>query len=267
MSPHFFQVLTNVFGFLPPLAGKVVIEPSNVILVVAWLVAGLVSLYFSVYNSRIWTSVSIGFFLLVWAQSFQINPWADMFPLLVAIHYTVGTIAIIIVSYGIQEYYFFTRTLEVSGAKTHIYLGAAALVGFASLAIAVNPEPTQFVLRNYRLANNIVWVMLCLVNIITVTRIYRELEGSPVAKGILGLGLVFLFSLIWKGSSLYLIMYQWDKDWMMIAKTVGAAGLLPDIASHVYRIEFAKTMFKTFNILTSISVMGSFAYLLRVMAR
>lgn len=263
----FFQVLTGIFGFLPPLSGKVVVDPSGIILVAAWLVAGVVSLYFTINNSRIWTSVSVGFFLLVWAQSFQINPWAEMFPSLVAIHYTVGTIAIIVVSYGIQEYYFFTRTLEVSGQKNRIYYATAALIGCASLMIVVNPEPTQFVLRNYRLANNIVWVLLCLVNIVTVARIYREIDSSPIAKGILGLGIVFLFSLIWKGSSLYLIMYQWDKDWMMIAKAAGVASLLPDIASHTYRIEFAKSVFRSFNILTSMSVMASFLYLLRLMTR
>jgi hypothetical protein len=73
----FFQALTSVFPFLPKIYNPVVIDYTTLFTVFCWLIAASISLYFSMNNSRIWTSIGIGFFLLFWSQSFQLNPWHE----------------------------------------------------------------------------------------------------------------------------------------------------------------------------------------------
>jgi len=258
----FFQNLTTWLPFLPKIYNPVIIDYSSLFTVFCWLIAASIALYFSVNNSRIWTSIGIGFFLLFWSQSFQLNPWHETFTIMIAIHFMIGTVSILMVSHGIQEYYLFTRTLEITGSKRTIYLGTLLLIVVGIVAISLNPKPDQFVLRNYRMMNNIVWFFLCILNIYYVFKIYHEMKDSPIVNGIIALGVVFVFALIWKGSGMYLAMYQWDKAWLDIIAFTGES---TNIQEHMGKVKVARWLFKTFNVLTSLSVAGTFAYLFRLL--
>jgi hypothetical protein len=258
----FFQALTSIFPFLPKVYNAVIIDFSDILLVFFWFVAAAISFYFSLNNSRIWTSISIGFFLLFWSQSYQLNPWNETFTMMIAVHYMIGTVAILIISHGIQEYFVFTRTLEITGSKQTIYIATALIIALTILVISLNPKPSLYVLRNYRIMNSVVWFYLCIINIYTVFKIYKEMKDSPIANGILSFGAVFVFALIWKGSALYLMMYQWDKPWQNI---IEFDEISTDIALHTGKVEFAQTLNKTFNFLTSFSVAGTFAYLFKLL--
>lgn len=258
----FFQNLTSWLPFLPKIYNPVVIPYSDVFVVVCWLVAASIALYFSVNNSRIWTSIGIGFFLLFWSQSFQLNPWHETFTAMIAVHYTIGTISILLVSHGIQEYYLFTRTLEITGSKKAIYIATALMIAVGIMLISYNPKPSLYVLRNYRLMNNTIWFFLCILNIYYIVKIYYEMRDSPIVNGIIALGFVFLFAMIWKGAGMYLMIYQWDKAWMDIIEFTGES---TDINLHMGKAQLARWLFKTFNFVTSLSVAGTFAYLLRLL--
>lgn len=258
----FFQNLTSFFPFLPKIYNPVVIDYTSLFTVFCWLVAATIALFFSINNARIWTSIGIGFFLLFWSQSFQLNPWHETFTAMIAIHFTIGTISILLITHGIQEYYLFTRTLEITGSKRTIYVATILLILVAIVAIILNPKPSQYVLRNYRMMNNIVWSYLCVLNIYYVVKIYIEMKDSPIAKGIIAFGFVFLFALIWKASGMYLAIYQWDKAWLDIIEFTGES---TDIQLHMAKVEVARWMFKTFNVVTSLSVAGTFAYLFRLL--
>ena len=47
----------------------------DLIQVVFWGLAGVISFYFSLGNARVWTSISIGFFLIFIGQAYAINPY------------------------------------------------------------------------------------------------------------------------------------------------------------------------------------------------
>ena len=258
----FFQNLTSFFPFLPKIYNPVIIDYTSLFTVFCWLIAASLAFYFSINNSRIWTSIGIGFFLLFWSQSFQLNPWHETFTVMIAIHFMIGTVSILMVSHGIQEYYLFTRTLEIAGSKKTIYIGTLLIILIGILIISLNPKPDQYVLRNYRMMNNTVWVFLCILNLYYIGKIYMEMKDSPIVNGIIALGVVFVCALIWKGAGMYLTMYQWDKAWMDIIAFTGES---TNIKEHMDKVKPARWLFKTFNVLTSISVAGTFAYLFRLL--
>jgi len=258
----FFQNLTSWLPFLPKIYNPVVIDFTSLFTVICWLVAASIALYFSVNNSRIWTSIGIGFFLLFWSQSYQLNPWHETFTIMIAVHYMIGTISILLVSHGIQEYYLFTRTLEITGSKKTIYIGTFLIIAIAILVISLNPKPSLYVLRNYRMMNNTIWFFLCILNIYYIAKIYSEMKDSPIVNGIIAFGVVFVFALIWKGSGLYMMIYQWDKPWLDIIEFTGES---TDIQLHMAKVQLARWLFKTFNVLTSLSVAGTFAYLFKLL--
>ena len=58
----FFELLTQM-------------NPYDLVQVFFWGLAGAISFYFSIGNARVWTSISIGFFLIFLSQAYGINPW------------------------------------------------------------------------------------------------------------------------------------------------------------------------------------------------
>ncbi|NIN35024.1 MAG: hypothetical protein GTO60_08005, partial [Gammaproteobacteria bacterium] len=44
---------------------EAVMEMFHVVLAVFWVIAGCVSFYFSIGNARVWTSIAVGFFLIL----------------------------------------------------------------------------------------------------------------------------------------------------------------------------------------------------------
>ena len=112
----------------------------DLIQVIFWFLAGSISFYFSIGNARIWTSISTGFFLIFISQAYLLVPWND-YPQLAAIHYIIGTVAIMVMTHGFQEYYVFSRTLEVGGSKLKVYLGTLAVIAASVAFVLINPEP------------------------------------------------------------------------------------------------------------------------------
>ncbi|MDU0460754.1 MAG: hypothetical protein RW306_18650 [Geobacteraceae bacterium] len=258
----FFQYLTTIIPFLPKIYNPVIYNVSDLVLVFFWFVAAVISFYFSYGNARLWTSVSIGFFLIFWGQAYLLNPYASSYFKVTAVHTIIGAVSILLISHGFQEYFLFTKTLDITGSKRTIYLATLGAILLGSLFVYLNPKPSLFVLRNYRMAENTVWLFLSIVNIFVVLKIHHEIKGSPIANGILSFVLVFFFIVIWKGSELYLQMYQWDPAWQMLVeefdfsiKSEGIDGAM---------VQIAKTMSSAGAMLSGLSVVGTFAYLFKL---
>lgn len=259
----FFQYLTTIIPFLPKIYNPVIYNVSDVVLVFLWFVAAVMSFYFSYGNARLWTSISVGFFLIFWSQAYLLNPYASTYFRVTAVHNIIGAVSIMLISHGFQEYFVFTRTLEITGSKTTVYLAAIGAIAVGILVVSLNPKPSLFVLRNYRMMENTVWFFLSIVNIYVVLNIYKEIKDSPVANGILCFALVFFFIVLWKGSEMYLQIYQWDPAWQNLVDEY-------DIEIGVYAkddllVNIATMVNSTSAMLSGISVAGTFAYLFRLM--
>ena len=225
--------------------------------VVFWFLAGGIALYFSVGNSRIWTSISTGFFLLFISQAYLIFPMAAN-PRLSAIHAIVGTIAIMVMTFGFQEYYVFSRTLESGGSKAIVYVVTAIAVATSILFLLINPEPSPVVIRQILIIENANWVFLALINIDMAMKIYRQVKESPIARGFLGFVLVFGLIFLWKGADLYLQVYGWDAGFVKLALKA-AVNQPPD----TIRIPLSRAVHEFAGLASSIAVGGTFVYLVR----
>ncbi len=259
----FFQYLTEILPFLPKIYNPVIYNVSDLVLVFFWFVAAGFSFYFSLGNARLWTSISIGFFLIFWSQAYLLNPYVESYFRVTAVHSIIGVIAILLISHGFQEYFVFTRTLEITGSKRTIYLTTAVAILIGILVVYLNPKPTQFALRNYKIMENTIWFFLSLTNIYVVFKIWREMKDSPIANGIICFAVVFFCIVLWKGSNLYLQIYQWDPAWQQLVddydlgvKTYGMDDML---------VQFAQQMHSIGALLSGISVGGTFAYLFKLL--
>lgn len=259
----FFQYLTTIIPFLPKIYNPVVYNVSDLVLISFWFIAAVVSFYFSYGNARLWTSISIGFFLVFWGQGYLLNPYASSYFRVTAVHTIIGAVSILLISHGFQEYFEFTHTLEITGSKRKIYLTTLGAILAGALFVYLNPKPSLFVLRNYRMAENTVWLFLSIVNIFVILKIYQEIKGSPIANGILCFAAVFFFIVMWKGSELYLQMYQWDPSWQTLVEefdfSIKSEGMESAQVKLATQIHSAGAMF------SGISVVGTFAYLLRLL--
>ena len=254
--------LSSLFPFLPKVYNAVELDMFTVIQSFCWLAAAITSFYFSIGNARLWTSISVGFFLVFWGQIYQLNPYALTYFKVSAFHYMVGTVAILVISHGFQEYFIFTRTLEITGSKRTVYLSVIGMLALTAIVIALNPKPSIYTIRNYKFINHTVWFFFSCINLFTIYKIYREMKDSPIANGILSFALVFLFIIIWKGGSLYLDIYQWDKDWMDIIEFTGET---TDAAAHVAKIEVAQQLTRIGVLMSGLSVAGTFGYLFKLL--
>ena len=75
-------------------------------------------------------------------------------------------------------------------------------------------------------------------------------------------GVVFAFILLWKGSELYLQIYQWDKDWLDIIVITGEE---TDFEQFADRANFALFINQMLGLLSGCSVGGTFVYLYRLL--
>lgn len=259
----FFQYLTTIIPFLPKIYNPVIYNVSDLVMVFFWFVAAVISFYFSYGNARLWTSISVGFFLIFWSQAYLLNPYASSYFKVTAVHTIIGAVSILLISHGFQEYFVFTHTLEITGSKRKIYLTTIGAILFGILIVYLNPKPSLFVLRNYRMIENSIWLFLSIVNIFVILKIYQEIKGSPIANGILSFALVFFFIVLWKGSELYLQMYQLDPAWQTLVEefdfsvTSEGIGSVPaKVAAHMNSIGAMSS---------GLSVVGTFAYLFRLL--
>ncbi|BDV43112.1 hypothetical protein GURASL_20350 [Geotalea uraniireducens] len=241
------------------------ISTVDLIQIIIWFLAGCISFYFSIGNARVWTSISMGFFLIFLSQLYVVEkaldaPWTA-YTQLEAIHYIIGTIAIMVMTYGFQEYYIFSRTLEIGGSKTVVYLAILAVVAASVAFVFANPEPQYTVLRNIRMIENSTWVFLSLVNIDMIRKIHQQIHDSVIAKGFIAFGVIFVAIFLWKGSELYLQVYNWDADWKIIMQNLGAS--VPDL--YMGRRDFSQLVHDISGLLAGFSVGGTFIYLFRLL--
>ncbi len=254
-------------GFLQHLLDAIIhfdftsLNGISLVQVIFWLVAGIISFYFSIGNARVWTSISVGFFLIFLSQAYTLNPWT-MYNKMVAIHYIIGTVAIFLISHGFLEYYVFCRTLEITGSKKAVYITTAVIIILSAVFLMFNPKPSFNSLRNLRMIENSVWVFLSIFVIDLIRKIYFAIKDSTIANGFVAFAVVFFFILLWKGSELYLQIYQWDKDWLDIIEFTGEE---TDIKLYPVRVEIAQVIYKMSGLLSGLSVGGTFAYLYRLL--
>ena len=233
-----------------------------IVQVVFWLLAGGVSFYFSIGNARVWTSISVGFFLIFLSQLYLLEPsWAD-YTQLQAVDYIIGTVAIMVMTHGFQEYYVFSRTLDIGGSKLAVYLGTLGVICVSSAFIFINPEPTYTVLRNIKMIENATWVFLAVINIDLIRKIYIQIRDSVISKGFVAFGIVFFFIFLWKGSELYLQVFCWDSDWHIFATNNSVADT---VDLYPGRIAFSMMVNQVAAVLSALSVGGTFIYLYRLL--
>lgn len=217
-----------------------------------WVIAGIVSFYFSLGNARAWTSIAVGFFLVLVGEiiprTVPFLPGADI-PQVEAMAAIVGTIAIMVMSHGFQEYYVFSETLELEGSKLNVYLGTLAVIAGSLVFIMINPAPGYDTARLIHVVGNTSWVFLSIINIDLIRKIYLNVKGSPIGKGFVGFMAVFFFIFLWKGSQLYIQVYDLDV----------LSGAYP------FRYNASVLVGNIGNLLASVSVGGTFIYLARVL--
>ena len=233
------------------------IPPLEILRVCLWLLAGLIAFYFSVGNARIWTTIAAGFFLQFVSQAYLLAPLAG-YPRIAAFHSVIGTIAILAITHGFQEYSVFSRTLEVSGSKKMVFLALAAAVAGSVILLVINPEPTPAVLRHIRLIENTNWVFLSLISLDLVLQIYLRVRGTPVARGFLAFMVVFGLAFLWRSAGLYLQVFGWDGGWQSAMAT-------PPVASYALRVQVLGVLTHACSLLSAVSVGGTFIYLVRLL--
>lgn len=234
----------------------------DLVQVIFWGLAGAISFYFSIGNARVWTSISIGFFLIFLSQAYGINPWGH-YQKLTAFHYIVGTVAIMMITHGFLEYYVFCRTFEISGNKLIVYLSTLGILVASGAFLIINPNPSPNTIRNIRMVENSIWVFLCVMNIELVRKIYLAIKDSDISKGFIAFGFVFFFIFLWRGSELYLQIFQWDQDWQDIIALM--TDETSDIDQYMGRVQFSQEVRKYAGLLSGISVGGTFTYIYRLL--
>lgn len=236
------------------------VSPVEFALVLLWLVAGGISLYFSVGSSRIWTSLSTGFLLVFVSEAYQLYPVPST--TVTALHAVVGTVAILAITHGLQEYYVFSRTLEAGGDKKWVYLAVAGTLAASAAFILVNPTPTAFAVRNIQLVENGAWVFLTVINLDMLRKIYAQVKDSGIGPGFVALGVCFAALFLWRGSELYLQVYGWDSGW----EQLGARHALPlDLADYPLRVGLARGVHAVGSVLASVTTGATFLYVARLL--
>jgi hypothetical protein len=234
----------------------------DLVQVIFWGLAGAISFYFSIGNARVWTSISIGFFLIFLSQAYGINPWGH-YQKLTAFHYIVGTVAIMMITHGFLEYYVFCRTFEISGNKLIVYLSTLGILALSAAFLFINPNPSPNTIRNIRMVENAIWVFLCVMNIELVRKIYLAIKDSDISKGFIAFGFVFFFIFLWRGSELYLQIFQWDQDWQDIIALMTEE--VSDIDQYMLRVQFSQEVRQYAGLLSGISVGATFTYIYRLL--
>lgn len=237
-------------------------NPFDLVQVLFWGVAGAISFYFSIGNARVWTSISIGFFLIFLSQAYGINPWGH-YQKLTAFHYVVGVVAIMVITHGFLEYYVFCRTFEISGNKLVVYLSTIAILLVSGVFLYINPTPSPNTIRNFKIVENAIWVILCIMNLEVVRKIYSAIKGSDISNGFIAFGIVFICIFVWRGSDLYLQIFQWDTDWQDIIAVMTEE--TSDIEEFIGRVTFSQEVSRYAGLLSGISVGGTFAYMYRLL--
>ncbi|HIJ87704.1 MAG TPA: hypothetical protein HPP97_08480 [Desulfuromonadales bacterium] len=230
----------------------------DLIQIISWGLAGAISFYFSIGNARVWTSISIGFFLIFVSQAYGINPWSH-YHKLTAFHYIVGTMAIMTITHGFLEYYVFCRTFEISGNKLIVYLITIGFLAASAVFLLINPTPSPNTIRNIKMVENAIWVFLSIINIELIRKIYSSIRDSDISKGFIAFGIVFICIFVWRGTDLYLQVFQWDQDWQDIIALMTEEN--SDLEDYKGRVQFSREVVRYAGVVSGLSVGGVFTYL------
>jgi hypothetical protein len=221
-------------------------EAFHIVLAVFWVIAGCISFYFSLGNARVWTSIAVGFFLILLGEiipgALPFLPGLDN-PYVLTMGHIIGTISILVMSHGFQEYYVFTRTLDFEGSKVAVYLGVAGVIAASMVFLLINPTPDESVQRVVRVVENTNWVFLSLINIDLIRKIYFNIKDTPISNGFVAFMVVFACIFLWKGSQLYIDVFSLEAKQQLINYTISHYSSLAG------------------NLLASISVGATFIYL------
>jgi hypothetical protein len=234
----------------------------DLIQVIFWGLAGAVSFYFSLGNARVWTSISIGFFLIFLGQAYNINPFAHYYKLS-AFHHIIGTVAIMLITHGFLEYYVFCKTFEITGKKIYVYISTIVILAFSGIFLMINPTPSPNTIRNIRMIENAIWVFLCVMNLEILRKIFEAIRDSTISKGFIAFVIVFSFIFLWKGSELYLQVFQWDKDWQDIIAVMSDEA--SDIDQYPLRVQFSQAVNRYAGLFSGLSVGGTFIYFYKLL--
>jgi hypothetical protein len=123
----------------------------------------------------------------------------------------IGTLSILIMSHGFQEYYVFIRTLDFEGSKLHVCLAVVGVIGASLVFLLINPTPDAGVLRVIRIVENTNGVFLSLINIDLIRKIYLNIKDTPISNGFVAFMVVFACIFLWKGSQLYIDVFSLDQ--------------------------------------------------------
>jgi len=238
------------------------LNPFDLVQVVFWGIAGAISFYFSIGNARVWTSISIGFFLVFLGQAYAINPFVHYYKLS-AFHYIIGAVAIMLITHGFLEYYVFCKTFEISGQKIFVYLSTIVILAGSGAFLIVNPTPSPNTIRKLKMIEHAIWAFLCLMNLELIRKIYESIKDATISRGFIAFGVVFICILLWKGSELYLQIYQWDKDWQEIIAVMTEE--TSDIDLYPLRVAFSESVNRYAGLLSGLTVGGTFMYLYRLL--
>jgi hypothetical protein len=238
------------------------LNPFDLIQVIFWGFAGVISFYFSIGNARVWTSISIGFFLIFLGQAYSINPFLHYYKLS-AFHYIISTVAIMLITHGFLEYYVFCKTFEISGQKIFVYLSTIVILAGSGVFLIVNPTPSPNTIRNFKMIENAVWIFLCVLNLEILRKIYESIKDATISRGFIAFVVVFICIILWKGSDLYLQIFQWDKDWQDIIAVMSDEA--SDIDEYPLRVAFSQTVNRYAGLLSGLSVGGTFMYIYRLL--
>ena len=238
------------------------LNPFDLVQVIFWGLAGAISFYFSTGNARVWTSISIGFFLIFLGQAYSINPFVHYYKLS-AFHYIIGTVAIMLITHGFLEYYVFCKTFEISGQKIFVYLSTIVIMAGSGAFLIVKPTPSPNTIRNIRMIENAIWVFLCLMNLELIRKIYESIKDATISRGFIAFAVVFICIFLWKGSELYLQVFQWDKDWQDIIAVMSDES--SDIENYPLRVAFSQSVSRYAGLLSGLSVGGTFMYIFRLL--
>ncbi len=225
-----------------------------------WFVAGVIALYFSVGNARIWTSISTGFFLVFISEGYLVSPWVQH-PSLMALHSVAGTVAALVITHGFMEYYVFSRTLESAGSKLSVYAMVAGVIAVSVLFIFINPSPSVGVVHHIRVVENARWTFLVVINLDLLRKIHLQVKDTPIGPGFVAFGVVFFLIFLWRGSMLYLQVYGWDAE----GQSMGTAAGNLAAADYPFRVGLATNVNRFASMLSSVSVGATFLYLARAL--
>ncbi|MBW2476955.1 MAG: hypothetical protein JRE63_06480 [Deltaproteobacteria bacterium] len=176
-----------------------------------WIIAGALSISLFFRFPRIWSNIALGFILIPCGEIILLN--GSILPRLennyiLTLGHVLGMVAMLAISSGIHEYYIFTRSLDcIENRPNIVVLVIATLLG-SMLFLVVNPHPDEAVRDAIRIAENTIWICLSLININLLRKIYLTLKDAPIAGAFRAFLVLFLGFLLWKGSQLYMDVYQ-----------------------------------------------------------